>query len=115
MEMLFKGRNPFRTTPRGKKYYEDLSHQRRTDGAASMGTPRRSRRKLTDPNTTTIDDTDSQTLVLTKLPKGATKLDTSIRSSRNFSRPSRAPNDGILRTDEVTLTFNSDRSRSPSP
>lgn len=114
MEMIFKGHNPFHSTSRGQQYYGDMSDQHRTD-LESGSTPRRPRRTFDDLDDTIVGGSDSQGLMRGKASKEMMITDTdSNGSSRSVSRPEviRPPPNGILRTDEVTLTFDSDGSRS---
>lgn len=108
MELIFKRRNPFRSSTRGdKRYYEENPQQRRTlEASAPRGQPPTPNPIDIDMEETMIGSDDSQEAIVP--PKDSNDSDSS--STRNFSRPRAAPPErGILRTDEVKVSYESDR------
>lgn len=109
MELIFKRRNPFRSSTRGHKhYYEENPQQRRTLEASG----RRPQAPTPNPIDLEMDGTvvESDASEEAIIPTHKNQDDSDDSSVRNFSRPGRVPTDrGILRTDEVKVSYDSDR------
>lgn len=109
MELIFKRRNPFRSSTRGeKRYYEENPQYRRTleASARSPQPPTPNPIDVEIEETMIGSDASQEAIIAAKMDQD----DSDSSSTRNFSRPRAVPTDrGILRTDEVKVSFDSDR------
>jgi hypothetical protein len=114
MGLIFKGKNPFRSSSRGeKRYYEENPQRRRTlEASTPRPLPPTPNAIDIDIEETMIGSDDSQEAIVPASKEQAEDSDGS--SVRNFSRPRGMPTDrGILRTDEVKVSYDSDRTLNP--